>query len=110
MGLLDFFVVSGPPVSDAVQAEAMQAVFENSKSLSVSEHWLETHHTIMVTLYQAFTVFIQHLRTLAFNESAHTVLKSFWPHALRMCIFAVISIPTIALQKEFTRRPIGIIF
>ena len=89
----------------------MEAVFQDSKSLSVGENWLETHHTVVITLYQAFSVFIEHfLGTLPFNESAHTVLKSLGPHALRMRILTLFTIPTISLQKVFTRCPIGIIF
>ena len=88
----------------------MEAVFEDSKSLSVGENWLETHHTVVITLYQAFSVFIEHfLGTLAFNEPAHTVLKALGPHALRMRILTLIAIPAISLQKVFTRCPIGII-
>ena len=113
MSLLDFsfFVVGCPPVPDAVQAKRMEAVFEDSKSLSVGENWLKTYYAIVITLYQTFSIFIEHfLGTLAFNEPAHTVLKALWPHALRMRIFTLITIPTIALQKVFAWCPISIIF
>jgi hypothetical protein len=106
-----FFVVGCSPVSDAVKAKGMEAVFKDSESLSVGQNWLEAYHAVVITFYQAFSVFINHfLGTLAFNVPAHAVLKSLWPHTLRMRVLTLIPIPTISLQKVFTRCPISIVF
>lgn len=111
MCLLDFFVVGRSPISDAVQAKWMQAVFQDSESLPVSQDWLKANHTLVVALDHALAVLVNHLLwTLTLNIATHTILKAFWPHALWVCILAIIAISTISLKKEFTRRPVCIVF
>ena len=110
MSLLDFFVIGRPPVPDAVQAEGVQAVLQDSEALAVGEHWLEADDALVVSFYHALAVFVDFRRALTLDVASHAVLKSLRPHRLRMRILAAISIFAISLQKPLTGCPICVIF
>ena len=103
MSFFDLFIISGSPVSDAIETECVATVFKDAKSLTVSKYLFEANNAFLVSFVANLTVLTNDLlgSTLAklINRS-HTR----WVH-----IFAACVISTSTFEEPFANDPIFVV-
>ena len=90
MRLLDFLVIGGPPIPNAVKAERMIAIFEQTKPASFCKNLLEANTAVVIVLQLIFLV------ALGF-------------HGLRVHVVAAVTIFAGSLQVVLANDPVTII-
>ena len=103
MSFFDLFIISGSPVSDAIETECVATVFKDAKSLTVSKYLFEANNAFLVSFVANLTVLTNDLlgSTLAkLVNRSHTR----WVH-----IFAACVISTSTFEEPFANDPIFVV-
>lgn len=98
MSLLDLLIVGGPPVSNAIKAEGMLAVFENSEFLFLRQYLFQADHTLIIAFILQLAVCI------GVSRGGHLGLKGLGVHVL-----ARIAILAVPLLEEITDDPVRVV-
>jgi hypothetical protein len=109
MGLFDFLVVGCTPISDALEAERMGAIFKDTKSFPIRKDRLQANDALFVTFNQAFPVPVQFFWALSFDVTAHPILNALGGHTLGMRVLALVPVPAVALLVKLADLPISVI-
>jgi len=109
MGLFDFLVVGCTPVSDALEAERMRAIFEDTKSFTVRKDGLQANDALLIIFDQALPVSVKLFWALSFDVPAHPILNALGGHTLGMRVLALVSIPAVTLLVKLADLPISVI-
>jgi hypothetical protein len=88
----------------------METIFENSKSLAVGQDWFQANNAFLISFNHALSIPIKLVGSLSLNVASHSILKSFGPHGLRVCILAIAAVAAVPLKEVLAYCPIGVVF
>lgn len=75
MSLFDLLVVGRPPLTNAIEAESVRAVLQNTEALAAREDFVQANHALFISLY-VFALF----GLLAWLEPTVSISVGPWGH------------------------------
>mmetsp|Transcript_10329 Transcript_10329/g.15835 ORF Transcript_10329/g.15835 Transcript_10329/m.15835 type:complete len:326 (+) Transcript_10329:321-1298(+) len=105
MRLLDLLIVGRSPIPDAVQAEHVGAVLEDSKLLSAGEYHVQTDYASPVVLN--LLLLLGSIRVISRVRVFEVI--DHRPHRLRVLVATAGAEPAIALEEELAYFPVLVV-
>ena len=104
MSLFDLFIVSGSPISDAIETECVATILKYTESLSVCKYFFKANYALVISFVTDLSIFANNLLgsiSAEFIDGSHTS----WVHVL-----TVLAIFAITLEEILTNYPVFVIF